>query len=703
MFWKKIGSRAYVILALITAIIFFYPLIFEDQTLFFRDIQSIFYPMKYFLARSFASGTIPFWCPLYFCGAPFMSDIQTGVFYLPSLIFLIAPYYLSLNFYLILHVILCFCFVYLFIRAIGLSIPAAIFSAIAYSYGGYVLSSLNLPNNLAVITWLPAILWSYQKALSQRSLPHYLLTIIFLCFAILGGEPQLFIFTAFLTFCFGILCISKNVASDYSILKYSLLFAVMFVAALLTTIVQWGPTYLDYQHSIRLIGFSFNETAHSSVSWDGLKHLLIPMSFDRSFGSDHAALTFLFPPHGNVPWLMSIYPGVLVTLLAVCGVLFRRSRDTVFWLITFLLGIVFALGGNTALYKIVYKIFPFFRFPEKFYFFSNIGLIVLAAYGFDAVATFAMKLNARTKYFLWIIPLVLFADLYIAHAGLNLTCHKSLYQFSDPFLEPIMKDRDVFRVYVDEPSFVSRLPGNISINKRHNISQAIKASNIGIIDNIHYVDGKTGMELQYQWVITEILQQQLWPQKIKLMHLANVKYIVSAENLDKNPDVMKHFTRINSLLYQVKNHSPRAWMVGKINPLGTWTMQDYNNQTFDYRTSAMGPIALADRYKIPYYQSVDKIEYGNNQVSIDVTASRRGIVVLSESSYPGWHATLNGKPANIVRLNYLFQGVEVDSGKQQIVFRYQPPLFYLYLMGSIFTIFVLMLTYLIHVLYKRKT
>jgi len=144
-------------------------------------------------------------------------------------------------------------------------------------------------------------------------------------------------------------------------------------------------------------------------------------------------------------------------------------------------------------------------------------------------------------------------------------------------------------------------------------------------------------------------------------------------------------------------------MVGKINPLGTWTMQDYNNQTFDYRTSAMGPIALADRYKIPYYQSVDKIEYGNNQVSIDVTATQPGIVVLAESSYPGWRVTVNGKTANIVRLNYLFQGVEVDSGRQQIVFRYQPPLFFLCLMGSIFTILIGMFICFVHVLSKRKT
>ena len=31
--------------------------------------------------------------------------------------------------------------------------------------------------------------------------------------------------------------------------------------------------------------------------------------------------------------------------------------------------------------------------------------------------------------------------------------------------------------------------------------------NIGILNNVHYVNGRTGLELQYQWIITEILEK----------------------------------------------------------------------------------------------------------------------------------------------------------------------------------------------------
>ena len=120
MIWDKIKNKTYIILAFITVLIFFYPLLFSGQTLYFRDIHAIFYPMKHFLAQSLKSGSIPFWCPLYFCGAPFMSDIQSGVFYLPSLIFLIFSYPLSFNLYIVFHIFLCFCFdlVPVFVRGI---------------------------------------------------------------------------------------------------------------------------------------------------------------------------------------------------------------------------------------------------------------------------------------------------------------------------------------------------------------------------------------------------------------------------------------------------------------------------------------------------------------------------------------------------------------------------------------------------------
>lgn len=695
MLWKAIKNRIYIIIALITALIFFYPLVFTAQTLYFRDIQSIFYPMKYFLAQSLSSGYVPFWCPLYFCGAPFMSDIQTGVFYLPSLLFLIFAYPLSFNLYVIFHIILCFCFVYLFIRQIGLSVSAGVFSAIAFSYGGYVLSSVSLLNNLAVITWLPAMLWSYKMVLDKQSISACLLTIFFICLSILGGEPQLFLFSVLITFCFGLLSGLKGRMNGGSLLRHILIYGAMLMLALLITIVQWGPTFLDFLNSIRLRGLPFGAEAELSLSWDRLKDLIVPAYFNSLPGSDPAASIFHFPPGKNIPWLLSIYPGLLVSFFACIGVFSKSSPQRIFWTGIFLAGIVFAMGNHAPFFRFISEIFPFFRFPEKYFFLSNIGLVVLAGCGFEHLISFLTKYGKRTQYVLWIIPLILFADLYFAHAGLNLTCKTGFYHLANPSLKPILEDRSLFRVYVDEGSFILRASDQASVSERHLMAQAIRVPNTGVIDNIHYVDGKTGMELQYQWIISEILRQP-WPQRIKLLQLSNVKYIVSAEDLDNQPETASAVRRINPLVFQIKDHLPRAWIVGQVQPLSAWTVQNYNSRLFDGRMTALGPQSAAALLKIPYYQDVDSMVYENqNRIRMDVTARQRGVVVLAEAAYPGWRAAVDGQPVDIVRLNYLFQGVLVNPGRHQILFEYRPPFFLLFAMISICTFLLIPVIWII--------
>jgi uncharacterized membrane protein YfhO len=91
-----------------------------------------------------------------------------------------------------------------------------------------------------------------------------------------------------------------------------------------------------------------------------------------------------------------------------------------------------------------------------------------------------------------------------------------------------------------------------------------------------------------------------------------------------------------------------------------------------------------------------------NRIHIEVTTAQPGVVVLFESSYPGWRITVNGKPSNVIWLNYLFQEFEVDSGRQQIQFEYQPPFFRLYLWISFFTFLVIMLLGFFHHSLKRK-
>jgi hypothetical protein len=69
-------------------------------------------------------------------------------------------------------------------------------------------------------------------------------------------------------------------------------------------------------------------------------------------------------------------------------------------------------------------------------------------------------------------------------------------------------------------------------------------------------------------------------------------------------------------------------------------------------------------------------EYTPNHVRIDVEAPADGWLVLTDTWYPGWHATVDGRAKPISRANYLFRGVPVPAGKHTVEFVYWPASFF---------------------------
>ena len=64
--------------------------------------------------------------------------------------------------------------------------------------------------------------------------------------------------------------------------------------------------------------------------------------------------------------------------------------------------------------------------------------------------------------------------------------------------------------------------------------------------------------------------------------------------------------------------------------------------------------------------------YENTEVSVEVDSQKPGFVILNDVWHPWWFATVDGKPAEILRANVLFRAVQVPPGRHTVRFEFHP-------------------------------
>jgi uncharacterized membrane protein YfhO len=81
-------------------------------------------------------------------------------------------------------------------------------------------------------------------------------------------------------------------------------------------------------------------------------------------------------------------------------------------------------------------------------------------------------------------------------------------------------------------------------------------------------------------------------------------------------------------------------------------------------------------------------DYQPERVVIEVSSRYDGVLVLADSWFPGWEATVDGVSTQILRANLLLRAVAIPAGNHRVVFEYDPASFRLGVFISAFAFLI---------------
>lgn len=70
--------------------------------------------------------------------------------------------------------------------------------------------------------------------------------------------------------------------------------------------------------------------------------------------------------------------------------------------------------------------------------------------------------------------------------------------------------------------------------------------------------------------------------------------------------------------------------------------------------------------------TVEYISYAPKDIRLRADASTPAVLLLNDKYDPNWRVQVDGKPADLLRCNYIMRGVYLTSGNHQVEFRYEP-------------------------------
>ncbi len=694
------------------------------------DVISFMYPMQTFAVELMKKGQWPLWNPLILAGTPLLANFQSAPLSIVNIFYWIFDIPMAWTMQIILQQILGMVFVFLLLRYFNLSKQSSLLGGLIYAFSGFMMIWLEWNGHGLVAALFPLVILLTYKFLDEPRIRIGAALAAVVAVQIFAGYPQVIIYE-FLALGLGIV-LFENIFKLYRRILFMGIFVLLGIGM---GMVQILPGYELIKLSQRGVEVVYPEWAllspisiirfiapdyfgnHATYNYWG------PADYTQSVGySGVVAITLASLGIMSSYKKKAVRIGatwIVVSLIVAFDTPLSRfayqngflasqasSSHRIFVLSN--LGVAI-LAGFGLEYLILNK--PSFRQIIRSTYFS--GIILLAF----TVATLGILLYIDLEKihnnliigirnmvlpaaFLFIAVLIMISKRYFLSAKLVATLFilltaVELFRFgwkftpftdkqlifpTTPVIEYLQKQEKPFRVNANEvvpinlimPYRIETIEGYDAVYPMR-FAKFISALNSGRVDS--ETMGRYGL---------------IFNPKSQLLDLANVKYLLTYKKLesgkiDPKGEVgaeynsgryRKVFEDGSVAVIENKNTLPRAKM------FYDWEIEVNDNKTLAKLLNAYpipSKVILAQDPRIsPQKEVVNTVslESFTQKNEIIVNTSAPGVLLVTNSMYPGWKALVDGLQEDIILADYNFMGIVIrHPGEHRIKLIFEPDSF----------------------------
>lgn len=692
-------------------------------------------------------GDWPFWNHLQYGGTPLLANYQSAVFFPLRLLHLFLDINTATTLYFLLRLWLCGIFMYLCARTFGLSGLASSFASLAYTASSYNITWMYWPLP-GVAAFLPLALLGVEYILQRRYSRGFFAFSFAATMLLLAGHPE----TAF-TGCFGIgvyflvrLVLSRR--STGPVWKPLLLLSAAWALVLAVCAVQIFPfvEYVPHSHAM-LPALTRASASHYALPLVTSVLFFVPRFFgltaDNTFWLDH-------PENSNL--VAFIYPGLVVwaamALLTAKGSRRPTQRRRVLAL-TVCVAVQLLLAFDIDILAPLHQA-PLFKWIWQRYHmtFAMLAIPLLGAFGLDHWFQKSRTIAAllRPAIFLmvpvaWVGILVAFYHRYLVLEGLHVyVLHQVLLAtaiLGAALLVILVHTLGLQRSRLLIAALCMIASADLAIAARNLLPTAPRDwmyPPTTLTDTLSKLEGPNRFSVFSANIEPGLLQmygiEQLWgsdgisPYRIlrfldetypeawdTIEPLCSVNYYLFREESHDLASMDPRFRHVTTLdgIHVMRNTRAydRAFLVPRLEVIEDVDALFERMRAPEYDPKAGALTEVRPQTPLPEASAADLgsaqvTHRSRNDMTVEVNAAERCLLVVTDAYYPGWHSYIDGQPAELLPVYHAFRGVIVPEGSHTVTFRMQPASFYAGLGVSVVALIIGLMAGL-HVLLRGRS